>query len=107
MTVITLTGIARAAVVALALGAGAFAGTVPAQAQGFSFSLGFGNGPAICLTDFQLRRSVENRGYTDVRLNVAIDNRINVRATRDGWIYQLLLNACTGRLLDRERLRRS
>lgn len=105
----TFTGIAKAAVVALALGAGVVAAAVPAQAQGFSFSLGFGsrNFPAMCLTDFQLRRAIENRGYADVRLNVAIDNRINIRATRDGWIYQLLVNACTGRILDRERLRRA
>jgi hypothetical protein len=109
----TLAGLAKAAIVALALGAGSIAGTAPAQAQGFGFSFGFGNNDddyhfdrfRVCLTESQLRRSVENRGYDDVRLNVEMDNRIHIRATRGEWIYQLTANACSGRILERERLR--
>lgn len=108
----TLTSMAKAAVVTLALGAGAVAGTGPAQAQGFSFSFGFGNNNdnrfgMVCLTESQLRRSIRDRGYSDVRLNVEMNNRIQIRATRNGWIYLLDVNACTGRILDRERLRRA
>ena len=110
-----MSNIAKAAVVALALGAGTLATALPVQAQGFSFSFGFGNDngrfgnnfPRICLTDFQLRRAIENQGYRNVALNVANDNRIFARATRGDWVYQLLVNACTGRILDRERLRRA
>ena len=104
--------IAKAAVIALALGAGTVATALPVQAQGFSFSFGFGNdngrfGTTVCLTEFQLRRAIRDQGYSNVALNVENDNRIKARATRGEWVYQLLVNACTGRILDRERLRRA
>ena len=105
--------IVKAAVVALALSAGAVVTAVPVQAQGFSFNFQFGNDrfdnfPRVCLTESQLRRAIRDQGYRNVALNVEMsDHRIHIRATRGGWVYQLLVNACSGRILDRERLRRS
>jgi hypothetical protein len=33
------------------------------------------------------------------------DKHVEVRATRDGWVYLLDFNYCTGRIEDRTRLR--
>jgi hypothetical protein len=101
----------KAAVVALAMGAGAL-GSMPAQAQGFTFEFGFGNGfeqrfPRLCLTDRQLRNAIEDQGYHSVYLNVPRDNRIQAKATRGSWVYLLEVNVCSGRIIDRERLRRA
>lgn len=106
--------LSRAALLSLTLAAGTFT-AAPVQAQNFSFEFGFGNDsrfqhrrfPRICLTDQQLRRAIREQGYRNVYLNVENDNRIQARATRGGWVYLLWVNACTGRILDRERLRRS
>lgn len=99
----------------LALTAALFLGAMPqaAQAQGFVF--GFGPEghfrrlpPRLCMmTDSQIRQAVRQRGYHDIYLNVAIDNRIQVRATRGEWVYLLRVSTCTGRILERERLRPS
>jgi hypothetical protein len=101
----------KAAVVALALGAGTL-GAAPVQAQGFNFEFSFGNGfdqrfPRLCLTDRQLRNAIEDQGYHNVYLNVPRDNRIQAKATRGNWVYLLEVNVCSGRILDRERLRRA
>ena len=101
----------RTAAIALALGATAVT-AAPSQAQGFGFSFGFGADEQrrplrLCLlTDSQLRRTIREQGYTDIFLNVANNNRIQVRASRGRWVYLLTVNSCTGRILDRERLRR-
>ena len=93
--------------------AAALLGTVaPAQAQAFHF--GFGSGdvfeqrPArLCLlTERQLRQAIAQRGYSEIFLNVANNHRIQVRASRGDWVYLLAVDSCTGRILDRERLRR-
>jgi hypothetical protein len=102
----------RAAAIALALGATAMT-AVPSQAQGFGFSLGFGEArPGVrlphrlcLLTSSALRREIRRQGYTDIYLNVPINQRIQVRASRGRWVYLLTVNSCTGRILDRERLR--
>lgn len=105
----------QAVLVAAALGASAISAS-PAQAHSFSFGFQFGHGdfmfgrphlhfPRLCLTDRQLRRAIRARGYHDIFLNVENNNRIQVRATRGRWVYLLWVNACTGRILDRERLR--
>lgn len=99
----------RAAVLGLALGAS----TLPAAAQGFQFGMGtdgFGfRRPLICveLTDRQIRDAVAAQGYTNIFLNVADNRRIQVRATRGGWVYLLRVSTCTGAILDRQKLRRS
>jgi hypothetical protein len=104
-------------VVAALLTAGLLGSAVPpAQAQSFQFGFGIGSGddgfferrrllrPCI-MTDRQLRRTIRERGYTDIFLNVANNNRIQVRATRGDWVYLLRVNTCTGRIIERERLR--
>ncbi len=95
------TMLVRAAVIGLALGASA----LPVQAQSMQFQFGFGTDgfgfrrPLICLelTDRQIRNAVRERGY---------NRRIQVRATRGGWVYLLRVSTCTGAILNRERLRR-
>lgn len=98
----------RAAVVALTLGATAMA-AVPATAQFFpDFGEGeFYDGPMrLCLmTNSGIRRAIQRQGYTNVYLNVQNERRIQARATMGKWVYLLDVNACSGRILDRERLR--
>lgn len=108
------TRIAKAAIVAVALGTGAVATAVPVQAQGFTFEFGFGNRgrvnpgfPRFCLTEHQLRLAIRDQGYRNVALNVQRGQYIQARGTRGGWVYLLEVNACTGRIVDRDRLRRS
>jgi hypothetical protein len=100
----------RAALIALALGATA----IPAQAASFSFGFGMGDGFTVnrphrlcLLSDRALRNAIQAQGYRKVFLNVENNNRIQARATRGDWVYLLTVNACTGRILDRDRLRRS
>ena len=95
--------------------AGAFAAlATPAQAQ-LSFGFGFefdedDNSvfPRLCiLTDRGLRDAIEDAGYADIFLNVPNDDLVQARARRGEWIYLLRVNACTGEIIDRERLRRA
>lgn len=99
----------RAAMVALVLGATALS-AAPAQAQlsfGFGHDFGFRRHSLICieLTDYQLRNAVSRQGYRQISLNVRNDRRIQVRATRGGWVYLLRVDTCTGAILKRDRLR--
>jgi hypothetical protein len=101
----------QAAVLALALGASA----LPAQAQSRPFQFGLGidgfgfRRPLICteLTDRQIRTAVRQQGYTNISLNAANNRRIQVRASRGGWVYLLRVSTCTGAILSREPLQRS
>jgi hypothetical protein len=67
----------------------------------------FLDGPSrVCLFgNGQIRRAIERQGYTKIYLNVQNGRYIQARATRGDWVYLLDVNACTGRVLDRERLR--
>lgn len=58
------------------------------------------------LTDYAIRKAVKAKGYSNIYLNVRNERRIQVRASRDGWVYLLNVNTCTGSIVDRERLRR-
>lgn len=86
-------------------------GVVPAvQAQ--SFGIFFGDEPsdfapqfAVCLSDNQIRNWIADRGYTNVALNVPNDKHIEVRATKDGTVYLLDFNYCTGVIEGQQRLR--
>lgn len=93
-------------------------GGTPAMAQGFGFSFGFGNSfdrdrdrlfpeTITCMTDHQVRQAVADQGYTNISLNVPNGRRVQVRATRDGTVYLLRFNLCTGRIEDRDVLRRA
>jgi hypothetical protein len=86
----------------------------PALAQSFGFGFGFHYDddrpvrfPRLCiLTDRGLRDAIEDQGYENIYLNVPIGRYVQARASRGNWVYLLKVNACTGTIVDRERLRR-
>jgi hypothetical protein len=97
------------ALTALLIGTAAAA---PAQAQSASFGIFFGDEESdffperiTCMGDYQVRQAVAARGYTNIYLNVMNDKHVEVRATRDGWVYLLDFNYCTGRIEKRTQLR--
>ena len=110
--------IASAATVAMVLGATAFT-ALPAQAQslefGFrgdngSFSFGIGNDRDFrsgrCMSERQLVRSLRDQGYRVAEVDYVRRNRAEVIASRRGNWWELLVNACNGTILDRDRIRR-
>lgn len=105
----------RIAIALTTLWLGAVA-AVPAQAQPPGFGVShdddgffdfFPDYPEriTCLTDYQVRQTVRDYGFTDIYLNVMNDKHVEVRATRDGWVYLLDFNYCTGRIEDGYKLR--
>lgn len=81
-----------------------------AQAAGPSAFLGGGlflDSPGrVCLIgNGAIRRAIERQGYDDVYLNVQNGRYIQARATLGRWVYLLDVNACSGRVIERERLR--
>jgi len=97
--------------VALAL-VTALLAAAPVQAQSFRFGLFFGDERSdfyperiTCLTQYQVRQAVAQRGYTNIALNVMNDKHVEVRATREGWVYLLDFNYCTGHIEGRQQLR--
>lgn len=105
----TLRALARTAMIGLVVAAT----TLPAAAASSHFYFGFGSDgfgfrrPLICveLTDYQIRKAVKQQGYSNVYLNVRNDRRIQVRATKKGWVYLLRVSTCTGTILERDKLR--
>lgn len=100
---------ATIAMTALLMGLGI---ALPAQAQAPGFGVFFGDEESdfyperiTCLTDYQIREDIAARGYTDISLNVPNDKHVQVRATRDGVVYLLDYNFCSGRIVDRMELR--
>lgn len=104
------------AVLAMLVAGMAFA--APAQAQ--SFGIFFGDEPsdfefgdsdffapplAICLSDRQIRQAVADEGFYDIFLNIPDSKHVQVRASRDGMVYLLDFNYCTGRIESAEPLR--
>lgn len=101
--------LAMIAVTALLLAAGP---AMPANAQSLGFGVFFGDEERdffpehiTCLTDRQIRDQIAARGFTDIALNVPNDKHVEVRATRDGWVYLLDFNFCSGRIVDSVQLR--
>ncbi|HTO29248.1 MAG TPA: hypothetical protein VL017_11715 [Devosia sp.] len=97
------------AVAALLLGA---AIATPVQAQSPKFGIFFGDEESdffpdriTCMGDYQVRQAVAARGYSNIYLNVMNDGHVEVRATRDGWVYLLDFNYCKGRIEARRQLR--
>lgn len=95
------------AFILLALGA-----AMPAQAQSFSFGFRFGDERTdmfphrvVCLTDRQIRDAIARRGYSNIYLNVPNEQRIQVRASRDGWVYLLDFDFCRDRIRGARQLR--
>ena len=108
----------RAAAITLLLGLSAAAPAATAQTLNFGFGIGQGfddeddrffGAPqlAMCLTDSQIRRSIANRGYSQIALNIPNNKRVQVRATKGGTIYLLKFNFCTDQIEDRTALRRA
>ncbi|WP_299742859.1 hypothetical protein [Devosia sp.] len=117
----------RAVIVALALGGSAVA-TIPAQAQQgpvFSFNLdipggrgavtlgggnGFGsqNAPSQrCLTNREIRRSIEANGYEQVEVTRELQrNRVEVAGQNGNWLYSMRVDKCSGEVDRLERIRR-
>jgi hypothetical protein len=110
MEAIMIRSIAAALTVLLLAGSTA----LPAQAQSARFGIFFGDEASdfypeliTCLNNYQIREAVAGRGYTDIALNVPMQKHIEVRATRDGWVYLLDFNYCTGHIEGRTQLRRA
>ena len=90
---------------------GGLPGAAMAQPS-FGFGIHFGDGPEdflperrLCQTDRQIRETIASAGYTDISLNVPNDEFIKVRATQDGWVYQLNYNYCRAYIKEWIRLR--
>lgn len=115
----------RAALVALTLGA-ATVTAMPAQAQSspsFNFELGIGNGDRgmsfgfgnnnghrwkrdRCMTNRQVERGLEHRGFDDARVVRNLGkNRVQVIADWGRRTYAMKVDKCSGRVYDVERLR--
>lgn len=84
----------------------------PSQAQSIGFGIFFGDEESdfyperiTCMTDRQIRDAIAYRGYMDIALNIAHNKHVQVRATRDGWVYLLDFNYCSGRIEGRTQLR--
>ena len=86
----------------------------PTMAQSLKFGMFFGDERSdffperiTCMTNYQIRQAVAAEGFTNIYLNVPNDKHIEVRATRDGWVYLLDFNYCKGRIESGRQLRRA
>lgn len=107
----------RAALVGLAL-AGTAVTAMPAQAQPhveFGFHVGPGGGgwhvrpgrpDRFCLSDREVRRLVQRHGYRDVRVTGRRGFMVSLRADRGSRHYRITVDACRGRIIDVDRIRR-
>ena len=117
----------KTAIVALGLGIATAAPMVgTAQAQEFRFGVNGGNGqPSFgfsigdddrrggwrpgrdrCVSSRQLDNVIEDQGYRRVRITDFGRRVTEARAERRGVRYALIVDSCTGRVLDRDRVRR-
>ena len=83
--------------------------STPTHAQ-----FGFGIGPNMyfggeserpnreCISNSQLRRSLSNQGYSNIFM-AGGSGQIEVRAERRGVRYRLVVDACSGQILSRQR----
>lgn len=106
----------RSTVIGLTL-VGASLSAAPAQAASqFSFGFhigngGYHNGPIVehdrrCLTDRQVRRLLQRNGYDEIRFTDRRGRIVQVRAERGRHDYRVTVDACRGRIIDVDRLRR-
>lgn len=105
----------RIAAVLMALAAAPALAPAPALAQSFGFGFGLHlddddrrlRFPRLCiLTDRGLRNAIARQGYENIYLNVPVGRYVQARASRGSWVYLLKVNACTGTIVERQRLRR-
>ncbi|SEQ38940.1 hypothetical protein SAMN05428969_2877 [Devosia sp. YR412] len=90
---------------------------MPASAQAPGFGVLFGDEESdffpdyperiTCMTERQVRDEVAAMGYSDISLNVAMEKHIQVRASREGTVYLIDFNFCTGRVVNTMPLRRA
>lgn len=117
MTVLsTLKTAATAAAITIGLAATALA-PAPAVAQSFGFSFGNDNAQLRfrigddddfrrCVSLRNLDDRIEDQGYRRVRITDYGRRVTEATGIRGSWRYALLVNSCTGRVIDRDRLRR-
>jgi Spy/CpxP family protein refolding chaperone len=104
----------RAAVIGLAL-VGSAVTAMPAQAQPtvqFGFHVGGGGWHGggrpdrRCLSDRDVRQLVRAQGYNDIRFADRKGRVVVVRAERGPRDYRITVDACRGRIIDVDRIRR-
>jgi len=118
-----ISGAGRALAVALVVGAGAMSAVAPVQAQGFGIQVGPGGGGVYVnpgftpdrgrdrgprcdfLSDREIERNLRDRGYRDISVR-GRGPVVDVTARQDGRYYSITFDACRGRILERERIRR-
>lgn len=116
-----LTKIATAAALTIGIGASALAPSA-AQAQSFGFSINGDNGRFgfhigddndfrrhggfRCVPTRQLDDRIEDQGYRNVRIRDIDRRTTEATGVRNGWRYALIVDTCSGRILDRDRQRR-
>jgi hypothetical protein len=59
------------------------------------------------MTDYQVRRALQARGYRNISLNSGDGRLIQARASARGAVFIITFNRCSGQIVDRQRLRRS
>jgi hypothetical protein len=102
----SLSRIARAAMVAIALG-GAVVTAMPAQAAP-PMHMGaqhFMPGRPMCMSDWQVRKLLQRRGYYDISLNAEMGRFIRARASKGNWVWRVDVNRCSGDIVRVTRLR--
>jgi len=105
---------------AIAIAASMGVTAIPAQAQGldfevsppgsgFSFQFGIGrpDRPDRCISQRRIDDAIEDQGYRQVRITDYGRRTTEARGTRGGYLYALIADTCTGRVLERDRIRRS
>jgi hypothetical protein len=50
--------------------------------------------PLLCQTDYEIRRSIAEKGFTNIYLNSPIETHIRVRATKGKTVYLIDYNYC-------------
>ena len=113
-----LATVIRSAAVAIALGGATFA-AAPAMAAPvpqIDFHFGFGGGGIFwgfenghrkyCLSDRQVRRLLQFRGYDHIRYTDRRGRIVTVRAERGRWEYRVTVDSCRARIIGIKRLHR-
>ena len=52
--------------------------------------------PLLCMTDYQVRQSVAQRGFTHILLNAPIETQVQVKATKGRSVYLIDFDRCGG-----------
>ena len=104
----TITRHARAVTIAAALGATVFTGA-PVLAQpvfDFEVQVAPDFDDEECLSVRRIVRLLRARGYRNISLRNDLGDELIFRARRGDRVYRLGVDACTGDILWRERIRR-